>query len=126
MSVSERQDKFQRDSRLQTRHLTPDLITYVVEKIIHTIAPKRIILFGSQARGNATESSDLDLFIIQDSHTSNRTVRRQIEALLYGRRFGVDLIVRKPEEVARNIADNNPFYIYHLLTKGRVLYERPE
>ena len=66
-----------------------------------------------------------DLFIIQDSKTSNREVRRRIETLLWGRRFSMDLIVRKPEEVARNVADGNPFYTRHILTEGQVLYERP-
>jgi UTP:GlnB (protein PII) uridylyltransferase len=71
------------------------------------------------------DDSDLDLFIIQDSQVPNRQVRRRIEYLLWGRKFGVDLIVRRPEEVARNVADGNPFYTRHILKEGRVLYERP-
>jgi predicted nucleotidyltransferase len=119
------QTKIQRDTRLQTRQLTPELIDYIVAKIAHRIAPQRIILFGSYAREEATGSSDLDLFIIQDSQASNRVIRRQIENLLWGRRFGIDLIVRRPEEVTLNIADNNPFYTEHILREGKVLYERP-
>lgn len=113
------------DSRLQTKRITPELITYVADKIARHVAPQRIILFGSYARGQATEGSDLDLFVVQDRHTSNREVRRQIEQLLWGRRFGIDLIVRQPEEVARNVADGNPFYTRHIFGEGRVLYERP-
>jgi predicted nucleotidyltransferase len=112
------------DARLQTQQVTVDLIAYIVEKIARRIAPQRIILFGSYARGDATSASDLDLFIVQDSQASNREVRREIERLLWGRRFGVDLIVRRPEEVARNLADANPFYVHHLMREGRVLYER--
>ncbi len=115
----------QRDARLQTRHITPELMRYIVDKIARGVAPQRIILFGSLARGEATEASDLDLFVIQDSPASNREVRRRIEGLLWGRRFGVDLIVRRPEEVARNVADGNPFYTRHILGEGKVLYERP-
>ena len=37
---------------------------------------------------------------------------------------GVDLIVRRPEEVERNVADGNPFYTQHILSEGEVLYER--
>jgi predicted nucleotidyltransferase len=112
------------DTRLQTSRITPELVAYIVEKIVRSIAPQQIILFGSRARGEATDTSDLDLFIVQDSHLSNREVRRQIEGLLWGRRFGVDLIVRRPEEVARNVADGNPFYTRHILGEGKVLYER--
>jgi len=115
----------QKDPRLQTKHVTAELMVYIVEKIVRGVAPQRIILFGSHARGEATRMSDLDLFIIQDSEESNREVRRRVEHLLWGRRFGVDLIVRKPEEVERNVSDGNPFYTRHILGEGRVLYERP-
>lgn len=123
--MGEQSVKFPKDARLQTRELTPELIAYIVDKIVRSIAPQRIILFGSRARGEATASSDLDLFIVQDGHSSNRELRRQIEMLLSGRRFAADLIVRKPEEVARNVADGNPFYTRHILAEGQVLYERP-
>jgi predicted nucleotidyltransferase len=113
------------DPRLRNRQITPDLIAYIVARIVQAVSPKRVILFGSHARGEATSSSDLDLFIVQDSRVSNRQVRREIDRLLWGRRFGIDLIVRTPEDVARNVADGNPFYIRHLLQEGRVLYERP-
>ena len=122
--MREQKGEFQRDARLQTKQVTPELIAYVVEKIVGVGALQRIIMFGSYARGGATGMSDLDLFIVQDSRASNRQVRREIERLLWGRRFGVDLIVRNPEEVAQNVADGNPFYTRHILGEGRVLYER--
>ena len=123
--MPEQADEFQRDARLQTRQVTPELIAYIVEKVVRNVAPQRIILFGSRARGEATDASDLDLFIVQDSPASNRETRRRIESLLWGRRFGVDLIVRRPEEVARNVSDGNPFYTRHILGEGKILYERP-
>ena len=116
----------QYDSRLQTRHVTPDLVAYIVEKIVRAIAPRQIILFGSRSRGQETESSDIDLLVIQDSGRSNRQVRRQIEYLLWGRRFAVDLIVATPEQVERNVADGNPFYTRHILSEGKVLYDCPQ
>jgi uncharacterized protein len=117
--------QLEQDPRLQTKQVTPELIAYIVQKIARAVAPQRIILFGSYARGEAARTSDLDLFIVQDSVMSNREMRRQIEYLLWGRRFGVDLVVRRPEEVARNVNDGNPFYTHHILGEGRVLYERP-
>ncbi len=114
----------EQDVRLKTRHITPELLTYVVEKIVRHIAPRQIILFGSRARQEEMEYSDLDLLVIQDSGQPNRKIRRQIEYLLWGRRFGVDLIVRRPEEVDRNRVDGNPFYTRHILSEGQVLYER--
>ena len=118
-------DKIQKHLRLQTSWITPELIVYIVDKIVQEVAPQRVILFGSYARNEETEQSDLDLFIVQDSEESNREVRRRIEHLLWGRRFGIDLIVRKPGEIQRNLADGNPFYTQHIFKDGKVLYERP-
>lgn len=112
------------DKVLQTEQITPELINYIVEKIVAAMAPLKIVLFGSAAAGQWQADSDLDFLIIHDNPVSNRQVRRQIEYLLWGRRFGVDLIVRRPDEVAMNMSDNNPLYTDHILGKGRVLYER--
>jgi predicted nucleotidyltransferase len=114
----------QRDPRLQTNSVTPVLLSYIVQKIVSHLAPDQIILFGSRARSEANEESDLDLFIVQSSAASNREVRREVDRLLLGRRFAVDIIVRKPEEVQRNLEDRNPFYIHHIFREGKVLYER--
>ena len=114
----------EQDQRLQTETITPELIDYIVGKIVTAVSPLKIILFGSLASGRATDESDLDLLIIHNSPTSNRNIRQQIDKLLWGRRFGVDLIVRKPEQVNQNVAENNPFYTQNILSDGLVLYER--
>lgn len=112
------------DHKLQTETVTPELIDYIVRKIVTAVSPIKIILFGSQASGQETDESDLDLLIIHNSPTSNRKVRQQIDKLLWGRRFGIDLVVRRPQEVVQNVEDNNPFYTQNILTEGVVLYER--
>ncbi len=114
----------QGDPRLATREVTGELIAHVVERIVGAISPCKIILFGSRSRGEETDSSDLDLLVVQDSGRSNRQVRREIEHLLWGRRFAVDLIVTTTEQMERNAADGNPFYSRHILGGGKVLYDR--
>jgi len=122
--ATQKEQMIQSDPRLETLEVTPDILDYIVEKIVRAIDPRKIILFGSRSRGKETQSSDVDLLVIQDSGTSNRRVRRQIDLLLWGRRFAVDLIVATPEQMARNVADGNPFYTRHILGEGKVLYER--
>ena len=111
------------DQRLNTEKITPELIDYVVGKIVREIQPEKIILFGSYARGDFDRDSDLDLFIVKDAKESSRIMRRKVDALLWGQRFPVDLIVRKPEEVEWNFRAKNPFYLYHIFRDGKVLYE---
>jgi len=52
-----------KDKRLNTEEITPELINYIVEKIVREIQPEKVILFGSYARGDFNRDSDLDLFI---------------------------------------------------------------
>ena len=112
------------DQRLNTEKITPELIDYIIKKLVREIKPKKIILFGSYARGDFNKDSDLDLFIITDGKASSRIMRRKAEALLWGRRFPLDMIVRKPEEVDWNFKAKNPFYLYHIFKDGKVLYEK--
>ncbi|NOY97756.1 MAG: nucleotidyltransferase domain-containing protein [Chloroflexi bacterium] len=104
--------------------MTPEVLQWVVEKIVQAVQPSKIILFGSYARETQTTASDLDLFIVYDGAESTRAVRRKIDLLLWGRRFGIDILVRRPEDVQRNLDARNPFYLYHIFGEGRVLYER--
>ena len=109
---------------LRVSRVTPEVIAVVKQRIVDAVDPQRIIVFGSQARGDATDGSDLDLLVIQDGAHSDREIRLRIEQLLLDRRFGLDLIVRTPQEVARNLADGNPFYTEHIFRDGVVIYER--
>ena len=112
------------DNKLATSEITPELIDYIVQKIVQAINPEKIILFGSYARGDYSKKSDLDLFIIKDGTEDSRTMRRKIAALLWGREFSVDLFVRKSKEIEWNFRAKNPFYIHHIFKHGKVLYEK--
>ncbi|MFH0926531.1 MAG: nucleotidyltransferase domain-containing protein [bacterium] len=112
------------DERLNTENITPELIDYVVKKIINEIQPEKIILFGSYACGDFNRDSDLDLFIIKKGEESSRIMSRKVSSLLWGRRFPIDIIVRKPAEVEWNFRAKNPFYLYHIFKDGKILYEK--
>jgi predicted nucleotidyltransferase len=109
---------------LRVSRVTPEIIETVTQRIVEAVNPRQIILFGSFARGDATIDSDLDLLIVQDTVQSDREVRRRLERVLLDRRFGLDLLVRTPAEVALNLADGNPFYTEHIFGTGIVLYDR--
>ena len=83
-----------KDARLQTKQVTPAVLAYIVEKIVREIAPKQIILFGSRARGDENDLSDIDLFIVGDLdenqlipliHESERTINPEINYTLMQR-----------------------------------------
>jgi predicted nucleotidyltransferase len=81
---------------------------------------KKVILFGSMARGEVGRASDLDLLIIQE--TSERFLDRP--DAFYERikpRVAMDILVYTPEEAARMQEDSS--FVRRVLREGRVLYE---
>lgn len=112
------------DDNLRTEKITPELIDYIVKKIVREIQPEKIILYGSYARGDFHKNSDIDLFIIKDSEESNLMLERRIDDLLGRRLFSLDIRIRKPSEVAWNFRAQNPFYIHHIFKYGKVLYDQ--
>ena len=83
--------------------------------------PEKIILFGSVARGDADEYSDIDLIIVKETET--RFIQRQVDATnLVPRGISVDIFVYTPEEFQKMIDDNSPFF-ERALAEGIVLYE---
>jgi DNA polymerase sigma len=112
------------DSNLAVDTITPSTVEYVVGKIVDTAHPTKVIVFGSQARGDQRAESDIDILVIIDSGENREQVRLAIERTLRGRRFDIDLLVRTPEDVAWNTDAENPFYTEAIFKEGRVMYER--
>ncbi len=84
--------------------------------------PQRVILFGSYARGQATDDSDVDLLVIMD-HDKSRNVDQAIAMRLRtDAPFPMDLLVKRPTEVTDRLAMNDSF-IKGILDDGEVLYE---
>ena len=85
------------------------------------LRPEKIILFGSTARGDDDEYSDIDLIVIK--HTDKSFVQRLVEAGSYvSLPFHVDNFVYTPEEIEAMIQEENSF-IESALLEGKVIYE---
>jgi predicted nucleotidyltransferase len=100
------------------------------ERAAHIIAsleefdPRRVILFGSGARGDQDEYSDLDLVIIKE--TEERFLDRLEKVYdLVKPTFAMDVLVYTPQESAEMQERDNPF-IEMVLKEGVVIYERPK
>lgn len=89
------------------------------EKILKICAPHTILLFGSQAKGTATEDSDVDLCVI--APTSDK--RKLLTELYFYVEFDrpVDFVLYTPEEWASSITDSHSF-AYKLQREGVRLY----
>lgn len=64
--------------------------------IATAVNAERVILFGSHARGEANENSDVDFMIIAESNLPRFKRSRELYKLLRPYPFGMDLIVFTP------------------------------
>ena len=96
-------------------------IQSIVDQIIRLYKPEKIILFGSLAKGEINDATDIDLFIIKKDIPNIGVDRiRQIEALIRYN-LATDYIIYRPEEVEDRLNQGDPF-IKNIISKGKVLY----
>ena len=84
------------------RVIDQELIDEVVATIVEHVHPDRIVLFGSQARGDGGPDSDLDLMIEMDSDLRPVDRAITIDALFPRRLWPLDVVVYTPAEVKRD------------------------
>lgn len=82
---------------------TDEIIQEVTRRLVEGFHPRRVILFGSQARGTADERSDVDLIVIMDlSPEQDRVeVSTRMSRCLRGLMVGCDIILFTQAEYDR-------------------------
>lgn len=78
-----------------------DFISIMTERIVREFDPLQIILFGSQARGDADPDSDIDLLVVFSELTDKRKTAIDIDRALSDVPVAKDIIVSTPEELER-------------------------
>jgi len=84
--------------------------------------PERIILFGSYARGEATEESDIDFLVIESQVSDYRMEMVRLRRVLRPLRIPVDVIVATESQV-KEWGELPGTALYHALKEGKVVYE---
>jgi predicted nucleotidyltransferase len=100
------------------------LLDHITRTIVERFHPRRVVLFGSHARGEAQPDSDLDLFV--EMETQARLPERSVEiSSVFGLRpWSMDVVVYTPEEVQR-LQKVHGTLLSVIEAEGKVLYERP-
>lgn len=97
-------------------------INHIVSQLVTHYKPEKIILFGSAARGEAHDDSDLDLFLVKQTDKPFFD-RAAFARRLFHSQWPVDLVVYTPKEL-RQAQEERRLFIRHVLQYGKVLYEQ--
>ena len=73
----------------------PDVLQAIIDRIVQTVEPDRIVLFGSRGQGAA--DSDYDILVLKRGVTHRRRVAQAIYLELTDIPAPVDVIVEDPE-----------------------------
>ena len=107
--------------------VTDALLDQMVQAIVAEVDPEQVILFGSRARGDAGEDSDVDLVVVEAEPFGPERSRRQELVRLYHAlvEFPVsaDILVYSHDDVDY-WRDSLNHVLARALREGKVLYER--
>ena len=107
---------------MQNQPVTEELLKEMTEKIVREVNPRKVVLFGSYARGTARPDSDLDFLIVEDGAFNAQRSRRAEMTRFPDLRIPIDFLVYSSEEVA-NWQDSKNHVIHHAMNDGRILNE---
>jgi predicted nucleotidyltransferase len=103
--------------------MTKDLTQDIVRRIVETVQPEKIILFGSRARGDARPDSDFDVLVINKSHEPGYRRDAALYLALVGLNAPVGVMMYTPEEV-RDWSAVPQAFVTTAVREGKVVYER--
>ena len=108
--------------------VTDALLDQMVQAIVAEVDPEQVILFGSRARGDAREDSDVDLVVVEAEPFGQGRSRHQEAVRLYkvlaGSGVPKDILVYSRDDV-EYWRDSLNHVLARALREGKVLYERP-
>ena len=99
----------------------PELVEEIVRRVTQAIHPRRVILFGSAARGEMGPESDLDLLIVVPDGTHRREASRKAFRALSGLGIAKDVIVVTESDLKR-FGENPSLVIKPALDEGQEVY----
>lgn len=86
--------------------------------------PRLAILFGSQARGDADPTSDIDLVLVKDTQDNFFDRLKKFALMLPNNAPQVDALIYTPQEFNK-IKDWGTPLIQQAIKQGKVIYEAP-
>ncbi len=112
-----------RDPRFPVHKMADQLEPYL-RVIVEKFQPEKIILFGSQAYGEPTRHSDVDLLIVRKNISSEKKSNMEIRMAFYevpASPLSFTLLSKTPAEVEQKLSQHS-FIFEDIFSKGVELY----
>ena len=100
-------------------------INDIVNRIAVNYKPEKIILFGSYARGNYNEDSDLDFILIKDTTAPKQKRGLEVRRLFYGLPIAMDFKIYTRKEFMDELSNQYSF-LSSAIKESKILYERKD
>jgi predicted nucleotidyltransferase len=101
--------------------LPQEHLNQLVDRIVETVHPLRIILFGSAARGELGPDSDVDVLVVMPEGTHRGDTAGFLHTKLFGIPLAVDVLVATPGDLER-YRDNVGLIYRTVLREGKEIY----
>ena len=98
------------------------LLKEVTRRIVAVANPKRVVLFGSAARGRMKADSDFDMLVVVKAPVHRRRMAQKIYRGLHGVGVSVDVVVVTEGDL-KKYGSRAGSVLKPALQEGRVLYE---
>ena len=99
----------------------PRVVDRMIQTVVASVRPLRIILFGSAARGDMGPDSDLDVLVVMPKGTHRRKTAQQLYRQIRGLGVPFDIVVATSEDL--EVHRSNPGLIYQtILREGTEVY----
>jgi len=106
----------------------------VIDNLVFQLKPSdpyKIILFGSYAKGNQDENSDIDLMVILDNNHVSKTHQERLNKKMFirnlvleiNRKIPLDILVYSKEEL-NIVKKHGNYFIDEIERTGKIIYEK--
>ena len=99
----------------------PQPLVGLVQQIVASAKPLRVIVFGSAARGQSHPGSDIDLLIVLPNGVHRRKAAQALYQKIRGIGVPFDLVVTTPDDLEKH-KDNKGLIYWTALREGREVY----
>ena len=99
------------------------IIDKIVSLIVSLASPEQIVLFGSYARGDNTDKSDIDLLIIKKGLKNEREINNILYRAFYENKIHIPIDLISVDYNKYNNLNNEIGYIYKTIKEqGKIIY----